>query len=121
METTADLGTLLSHARRLTGKPLHAVAAAAQISTAYLAKLEKGQIRSPSPNVLFALAGALNLEYLDLMRATGYVVPGAPEHAGDAVSALRSAGLTPAELDAVVRYAEFLRSQRDANDKEAKP
>lgn len=108
-----NLGRLLLQARKLRGISLQVAASRADISTAYLAKLERGQVQSPSPHVLHRLAGALGLEYIDLMRSAGYVVPETVSTGvGDASAALRAEDLTPDELDALAQFAAFLRKQR---------
>ncbi|MFF1530284.1 helix-turn-helix domain-containing protein [Cellulomonas sp. NPDC058312] len=113
-EKPAELGRVLLQARKLQGHSLQTIAERAEISAAYLAKLERDAVQSPSPHVLHRLSGALGLGYLDLMRAAGYVVPdsSAPSAVGDANAALRADDLTPAELDALSQFMDFLRKQR---------
>lgn len=105
------LGETLRAVRELAGKSLKAVADPAEISPAYLLKLEKGQVTAPSPHVLHRLAEQLGVEYLDLMRLAGYVVP---ETSGVGVisQALSSQGLTEEEERAVAAYLKIYRSQR---------
>ncbi|MDP9226033.1 MAG: helix-turn-helix domain-containing protein, partial [Actinomycetota bacterium] len=69
------IGSRLRQVRDLRRKPLSTVAKAAEISTAYLQKLEAGAVRQPSPNVLHHLSQALDIDYAELMRLAGYVVP----------------------------------------------
>ena len=59
------LGQTLKTVRDLQGKSLKAVAEGAQISPAYLQKLEKGEVAAPSPHVLHRLAGELGVDYLE--------------------------------------------------------
>ena len=49
-------GPRLRQVRELRRKPLSAIATEADISTAYLQKLEAGSVKQPSPNVLYQLA-----------------------------------------------------------------
>lgn len=109
------LGDTLAAARDVQGRSLKAVAGAAEISTAYLQKLERGEVRKPSPHVLFGLAKALGVEYVDLMELAGYVVP--KRRGGDAgtnvlAQALNASGLTDEETDALARYLRFYRDDQ---------
>lgn len=69
------LGPRLLHLRKLKGRSLKSVAEAAGISTAYLQKLERDEVKAPSPHVLRALGGALDCRYSELMELAGYVLP----------------------------------------------
>jgi DNA-binding XRE family transcriptional regulator len=108
----ADLPTTLRQLRRLAGKSLKAVAEPADISPAYLVKLERGAVKSPSPHVLHRLAQALGADYLELMRRAGYVVPDNSQTGGTLAHALSSDGLTVEEAAAVSAYLTVLRRQR---------
>lgn len=113
MATTPSqrLGETLRSVRELKGKSLKAVAEPAEISTAYLLKLEKGDVTSPSPHVLHRLAQQLELDYMDLMRLTGYVVQESGGLASSGLAhALSSEQLTDDEAHAV---ATFLKMYRD--------
>lgn len=68
-----ELGTELRKARDHRGVSLQAIADIAKISTAYLQKLERGEVSTPSPHVLRRLASSVGLPYLDLMRLAGYL------------------------------------------------
>jgi transcriptional regulator with XRE-family HTH domain len=68
------LGAELRKARDQMGVSLQAIADTAIISTAYLQKLERGQVSTPSPRVLRRLASSLALTYLSLMGLAGYLV-----------------------------------------------
>lgn len=115
-----DLARALNRARSIKGKSLRAVADPAGISPTYLQKLERGDVRDPSPNVLYRLSEQLDLSYGDLMQRAGYVVP-TIDHApttpsgspGRPVShALSSEPLTEEEETALASYLGFLRSQK---------
>ena len=107
------LGETLRSVRELKGKSLKAVADPAEISTAYLLKLEKGEVASPSPHVLHRLAEQLDLDYMDLMRLAGYVVR---ERSGRESSglahALSAENLTEDEARAVAAYLKMYRSEK---------
>lgn len=110
----AGLGNTLRTARKLKGKSLKAVAEPAGISTAYLLKLEKGQVESPSPHILHRLAGELGIDYLDLMRKTGYMVPDENATSGGRLAhALSGEELTEDEERALATFLKILRSEQD--------
>ena len=71
------LGALLLARRTELGYSLKATVKRSEkpISVAYLQRLEKGEIKSPSPFVLHELAHALAMPYVSLMEAAGYVYP----------------------------------------------
>jgi transcriptional regulator with XRE-family HTH domain len=69
----ARLGTELRKAREAKGVSLEAVAGPSKISGAYLHKLEKGVVNSPSPRVLARVARTLAVPYLRLMELAGYL------------------------------------------------
>jgi GTP cyclohydrolase I len=79
------LGARLLELRKGMGRSLKSVAGAAGISTTYLQKLERDQVKAPSPRILQALSAALEVPYGDLMELAGYVLP-EPEDAADEVS-----------------------------------
>ena len=60
-------------AREKNGLSLEAAAGPAGISGAYLLKLERGVVNSPSPRVLARIAVALGVPYLRLMKLAGYL------------------------------------------------
>jgi transcriptional regulator with XRE-family HTH domain len=68
-----ELGNELKKAREGKSLSLASVAEPANISAAYLHKLERGVINSPSPRVLARLAVVLEVSYLRLMEMAGYL------------------------------------------------
>jgi transcriptional regulator with XRE-family HTH domain len=68
-----ELGQELARAREKNGLSLEAAAGPAGISGAYLFKLERGVVNSPSPRVLARIAVALDVSYLRLMKLAGYL------------------------------------------------
>jgi len=113
--TATDLGIHLRHKRELRGKSLNAIASAASISTAYLQKLEAGGVKQPSPNVLHQLGQALELDYAELMRLAGYIVPGDARgtrrrrRRNELTYALSSEELTDEEAKELAQYLEWYR------------
>lgn len=109
------LGAELRSFRQLKGSSLKATATDASISTAYLQKLEGGDVQQPSPHVLYRLAEVLDVPYSTLMQLAGYVVPRQePVLAANAFDqALSANDLTEDERKAVAAFIAHLRSQRD--------
>lgn len=115
-ETT--LGGQLREVRQVRGLSLKAVAEPAAISPAYLQKLERDEVKSPSPHVLYRLADVLRVPYPKLMALAGYVVPAATDEVEREpqnllAHALSSEELTQDEQREVARYLAWYRHQRD--------
>jgi transcriptional regulator with XRE-family HTH domain len=109
----SGLAETLRKTRGLRDRSVRSVADGADISATYLMKLEKGEIASPSPHVLHRLAEVLDLDYLDLMRQAGYVVPETGgRHSGAMAQALSSEELTEDEAHAVAAFLQLYRSGR---------
>jgi transcriptional regulator with XRE-family HTH domain len=68
-----ELGTELKKARKERGVSLQGIAEPAKISVAYLQKLERGLVGSPSPRVLRRIGLSVGLPYLRLMELAGYL------------------------------------------------
>lgn len=112
MSTT--LGEELSNVRTTRDKSLKAIAAAAEISPAYLQKLEAGEVKNPSPNILYKLSEALDVPYPTLMTLAGYVVPTTDTSAGTPFEhAFDSSDLTSKERKAVAEFVKTLRTLRE--------
>ena len=62
---------------------------------AYLSRLENDAVKKPSPHVLHQLSEALGVPYADLMRLSGYRVPGESRGATALPSARRSSPISP--------------------------
>lgn len=106
-----ELGRTLKATRTLRERSVRNVSDPAGISPTYLTKLERGEIASPSPHILHRLAGVLGLDYLELMRMAGYVVPDASgRRSGALAQALSSEDLTEDEAYAVATYLQLYRS-----------
>ena len=94
---------------------LSAVQAArsADISAAYLSKLENDAVKRPSPPVLHRLSEALSVPYAELMRLSGYQVPGASDaRPSETIDAALFAGLTDDERDELLEYLAWYRARR---------
>ena len=113
--TTQTLGRRLRQARDLKKVSLSTVAKEAEISTAYLQKLEVGDVRAPSPNHLYRLSQALDIDYAELMRLAGYIVPNdtaAKKRRNELVHALSSEELTEEEGAELAEYLHWFRTRR---------
>lgn len=113
---TETLGERLKQVRDLRKRSLRDVADAAGFSAAYLQKLEKDQVKNPSPNHLHALAKELAVPYANLMRLAGYVVPADSKGSksvgqGMMSHALSSEELTDQEAAELAKYLAWFRSQ----------
>jgi transcriptional regulator with XRE-family HTH domain len=112
-----QLGEQLQVVRKMRKLSLAAAARPAGISAAYLQKLERGDVKEPSPKVLYGLSQSLRLPYERLMKLAGYVVPGADaERAADtnvAGFALSSERLSEDESKALAQYLAWYRYDRD--------
>lgn len=115
--TGEKLGIALSQCRSVKGFSLRGTAERASITPTYLQKLERGQVKEPSPNVLYRLADALEVPYGDLMVLAGYVIPGkttvdssTPKNV--LASALKSSDISADEAAEMAHYLGYLRAQR---------
>jgi Helix-turn-helix. len=108
-----SLGAVLRQAREVRESSALEVARAADISPAYLSKLEGNAVKKPSPHVLHQLSEALAVPYAELMRLSGYRLP-AETSAGAAVSIASAlfADLTDDERDELLEYLAWYRARR---------
>jgi transcriptional regulator with XRE-family HTH domain len=113
----AELGRRLRSVRRLRGWSLARAAQEAGVSTAYIQKLERGGVASPSPHKLRDLSEALKIPYAETMRLAGYCFPEPGVSDGDAAvrilaEALQAENLTAAELEDLSTYLRFRRGEQ---------
>lgn len=109
----SSLGALLRQARDVRELSGIDAARAAGISAAYLSKLENDAVKRPSPHVLLQLSQALAVPYVELMRLSGYHVPGeSTARAGDTMGAALFADLTEDERDELLEYLAWYRARR---------
>lgn len=109
----ASFGAVLRQAREVRALSAIDAARAAGISPAYLSKLENDAVRKPSPHVLHQLSEALSVPYAELMRLSGYRVPGSdgPAAAGTVGAAL-FADLSDDEREELLEYLAWYRARR---------
>jgi transcriptional regulator with XRE-family HTH domain len=112
----SSFGAVLRRAREVRELSAGDASRAAGISAAYLSKLESDAVKRPSPHVLHSLSEALALPYADLMRLSGYRVPGDGEGDGAAPAAAVGdalfADLTEDEREELLEYLAWYRSRR---------
>jgi HTH-type transcriptional regulator, competence development regulator len=118
---SAELGEQLKTVRLVKGLSLREVARPAEISVAYLQKLESGEVGQPSPNILFRLGNVLGVPYETMMVLAGYEVTasagseavlGKRAGAKSFGRAIDSTDLTVEERKAVAAFIAHLRKQR---------
>jgi transcriptional regulator with XRE-family HTH domain len=108
-----SIGVVLKQARDVRELSAIETARAAGISPAYLSRLENDAVKRPSPHVLHQLSEALAVPYAELMRLSGYRVPG--ESNGDATDTIGGAlfaDLTEDERDELLEYLAWYRARR---------
>jgi HTH-type transcriptional regulator, competence development regulator len=110
-----SIGAVLRQARQVRRLSAVDAARAADISPAYLSKLENDAVKRPSPRVLHQLGRVLAVPYAELMRLSGYHVPDESD-AGptNTVSAALFADLTEDEREELVEYLAWYRARRRA-------
>jgi transcriptional regulator with XRE-family HTH domain len=108
-----SFGEMLRRAREVREMSAVDAARAAGISAAYLSKLESDAVKKPSPHVLHQLSEALAVPYAELMRLSGYRVPGESNASTtETVSAALFADLTDDERDELLEYLAWYRARR---------
>ena len=109
-----SFGATIRQAREVRELSAIDTARAAGISPAYLNKLENDAVKRPSPHVLLQVSEALAVPYAELMRLSGYALPGegdAPQATGTVAEALFS-DLTDDERDELLEYLAWYRWRR---------
>lgn len=110
------LGSQLAQLRDLRRATLRAAAEAAGISSAYLLKLEKGEVQTPSPHVLQRLADYYDVSYLAIMRLAGYRTSDSDRapaaRVGVLADALAAEPLSDEEQRAVAAFLTTLRANK---------
>ncbi len=112
MELT--LAEELRRLRGIRGASLRDVEKETNISNAYLSQLEHGDIKEPSPNILYKLAQFYEIKYEILMESAGYLKhnKNKSKHPSAMQAALMSAKLTGEEMEEVAKFLEYLKSKK---------
>jgi HTH-type transcriptional regulator, competence development regulator len=109
----SSFGAVLKLAREVRELSTGDAARAAGISAAYLSRLESDAVKRPSPPVLHQLSEALGIPYAELMRLSGYRVPGDEDtEASATVGAALFGGLTVDEREELLEYLAWYRARR---------
>ena len=109
----ASIGAVLRQARDVRELSAVDTARSAGISAAYLSKLENDAVKKPSPPVLHRLSEALAVPYAELMRLSGYRVPGeSSAPAAGSVAAALFADLSEDEREELLEYLAWYRARR---------
>jgi HTH-type transcriptional regulator, competence development regulator len=112
----SSFGAILKQAREVRELSAGDAARAAGISAAYLSKLENDAVKRPSPHVLHQLSEALTVPYAELMRLSGYRVPGEQDRSvADTVGAALFSNLTDDERDELLEYLAWYRARQRTN------
>ncbi len=107
----SDLGDLIKALRLGKEFSIRKLAELSDVSHTEVKRIEDGVREHPSPQVLRAIAKALNTPYADLMTAAGYIDEDPEETT--AVAGIKDADdLSQEELAKVNEYIAFLKSQR---------
>jgi len=107
-----SFGSVIRKAREVRELTAVDAARSAGISAAYLSKLENDSVKRPSPHVLHQLSEALAVPYADLMRLSGYRVPGENPAAAETVESALFSDLTDDEREELLEYLAWYRSRR---------
>ena len=108
-----ELGKKLATERQARGWSLREVERRTGIHNAHLVQIEKGEIETPEPYMLYLLAGEYDIELEELLRLAGHAE--APKRSKDPSygAALRAIGdLTPKERRDALLYMNKIKKQR---------
>jgi HTH-type transcriptional regulator, competence development regulator len=109
---TPAIGRFLKRTRQVRSLSATEVARTAGISAAYLSKLENDAVKKPSPPVLHQLSTALSVPYAELMRLSGYPIPGEDQApTTDTIGAALFADITEDERDELLEYLAWYRAR----------
>src|SRR4051812_46140508 len=107
------LGGTLAKLRALKGWSLRDVEhkTKKKVSNSYLNQLENDNVKEPSPNILYQLARVYEVEYSELMKLAGFIVPTGAANASSRKGsvAFSALNLSEDEEKQVLDYVEFLR------------
>lgn len=108
-EQARQLGEYIRYMRQAHGMNIRGLAAKAGIDNGGLARLERGDVRSPRPETLRALARALGAPLADLFTRAGYADTALPELPGMASYLHAKFGcLSEKETQAITEIVEKL-------------
>ena len=104
------LATLVASARATKGLTLRQVEAETGIKNAHLSQIESGKIKRPSTAILYGLSSCLDLDYHQLLRASGRIVSASSSDVSPDLHGLAAyrGKLTVDQLAELERFAEML-------------
>ena len=107
------IGSVLRSARSVRGLSSTATARGAEISPAYLSRLENDTVKRPSPEVLHRLGEVLGVPYAELMALVGYRVPGTDGALDPSrLNATLFTDLTDDEREELIEYLAWYRARK---------
>ncbi|MPM61271.1 HTH-type transcriptional repressor RghR [bioreactor metagenome] len=106
----SELGVFIKEKRALREFSIRKLAELAGISHTEVKRIEDGVRKQPSPQVLRAIAEALNVPYDDIMTAAGYI--DTPANMIVAAKIKDADDLTDEEILKVEDYINYIKSQR---------
>lgn len=113
----STLGQELSRLRSLKGWTLREVEEKTKkkVSNSYLYQLENGNVKEPSPNILYELSVVYGASYPELMKLAGFVVPSSSPQASQTSTsvAFNALDLSREETEEVMDFVEFLRRKKN--------
>jgi len=108
-----DIGRYLKGLRKASSLSLRAVEQRTGISNAFISQLESGQVKQPSPIMLYKLAELYGAPYEILMEKAGYPIPAvSPDSQTKTQVSSRFGRLSKGEEEALLDYLAFIRSQK---------
>lgn len=101
-------GPYLREAREKKGLSLRDVEVRTSVSSGHLSMIEQGKVRAPSPRILYELARAYDLSYVDLMKRAGYLPQNVSGNAPQRTFAFRGAEkLTDEQRERIQRLIDL--------------
>lgn len=106
----SELGNFIKEKRAARELSIRKLAELAGISHTEIKRIEDGVRKQPSPQVLRAIAEALNISYDDIMTSAGYI--DSPANILVTAKIKDMDDLTEEEVSKVEDYINFIKSQR---------
>lgn len=113
------LGDAIRRARMAKTLTLRQLEEITGIHNAHLSQIETGQIQRPSGVILWQLAQALDLDYVELGELAGNLRPttgGGGRHGIPGLAAFGLEDVTPDELEELQRFLDAHRRAQQEND-----
>lgn len=111
--TLIQLADFVSQKRNEAGLTSKQLADKSGLSPAYISRIEKGDYENPSLPTMRALAEGLGLSLQNLLQEIGFLNNESRPSFQLISQSLRQMGYSDKETEDVIRYARYLREQRD--------